>query len=112
MVRNYIPEQGDIIYIDFDPTVEHEQKGPRPALVISNKQFNEHIKMSLVCPITNNNKPHPFHIYFLTKKIKGSIMCEQLRTVDFVIRKAKFKEKIPDDILQEVVEIISSFMKI
>jgi len=105
-------KQGDIIWLDFDPQTGHEQKGRRPALVISNKTFNNFSNMAIVCPITNTNKPHPFHVK-LDKRTKttGFILCDQSRTLDINARNFEFIEKIPDDILFEVVDIISGFIE-
>ena len=66
----YIPKQGDIVYLDFNPIKGHEQKGNRPVIVISNNVFNKYTKMVVVCPITSNIKNFPTH-YNLedTKKI-------------------------------------------
>ena len=61
MVRKYIPKQGDIVMINFNPTKGHEQRGTRPAIVISNNVFNEHTKMVVLCPITSNTKDFPTH---------------------------------------------------
>ena len=55
-------EQGDIVYLDFNPQAGHEQRGRRPAVVISNNMYNRFSKMLMLCPITNTNKEHPFHI--------------------------------------------------
>ena len=55
MVR-YIPKQGDIIFLDLNQAKRHEQKGKRPAIIISNNTFNNHTKMVLACPITSNTK--------------------------------------------------------
>ena len=132
-------KQGDIIWLDFDPQTDHEQKGRRPALVISNKTFNNFSSLAIVCPIkgnnpssphslghvrastaatslrssiTNTNKNHPFHVK-LDKRIKttGVILCDQSRTLDIKARKYEFIEKIPDDILFEVIDIISGFIE-
>ena len=61
MVRKYIPRKGDIVYLDFTPTKGHEQKGYRPAIVISNDVFNKNTKMVILCPITSNEKEFPTH---------------------------------------------------
>ncbi len=58
----YIPQQGDIIYLDFDPQAGHEQKGRRPALVVSNYTYNKITRMALVCPITNTDRGFPLHV--------------------------------------------------
>ena len=57
----YIPKQGDIVYMDFNPTKGHEQKGKRPAMIISNDVFNINTKMAILCPITSNTKEFPTH---------------------------------------------------
>ena len=84
MVKKYIPKQGDIIYIDLNPTKGHEQRGTRPAIVISNNVFNTNTKMAIVCPITSNIKEFPTH-YILedTVKIKGAVLCEHIRSIDY-----------------------------
>jgi len=58
----YIPEQGDIVALTFDPQSGHEQKGRRPAIIISNKTFNQHLGLAFACPITNTKRDFPFHI--------------------------------------------------
>ena len=105
-------KQGDIIWLDFDPQTGHEQKGRRPALVVSNDTFNNFSNLAIVCPITNTNKEYPFHIK-LDKRTKttGTILCDQARTLDIKARNYKFIEKITDDILFEVKDIISGFIE-
>jgi mRNA interferase MazF len=105
-------EQGDIIYLDFDPQAGHEQKGRRPALVITNNVFNRYSKIIMVCPITNTDKSHPFHIKLdIRTKTTGVILCDQARTLDVGIRNAAFAEKAPEDIIQEAVDMVSSFIE-
>jgi len=106
-------EQGDIIWLDFDPQIGHEQRGRRPALVVSNKTFNDFSNLAIVCPITNTNKKHPFHIK-LDKRTKttGAVLSDQARTLDINARNYEFIEKVSADILWEVTDIISSFVEI
>ena len=94
MVKKYIPKQGDIVYVDFNPTKGHEQKGYRPAIVISNDTYNEYTKMAILCPITSNTKDFPTH-YILedTKKIKGAVLCEHIKSIDYSARNIKLAEK-------------------
>ena len=111
MVNNYIPHQKDIIYLDFNPTVGHEQKGRRPALVLSNYSFNKFTKMALVCPITSNMKEFPLHIKIKDRiKTQGVVMCEQIKVIDFITRNAQFKEKIDCETYEEVITVINSFI--
>ena len=105
----YIPKQGDIVYLDFNPTKGHEQKGKRPAIVVSNDVFNINTKMVMLCPITSNTKEFPTH-YKLedTKKIKGSVLCEHMRSIDYEIRKIKFIEHTSDNDLLSVIMLTTA----
>ena len=100
-------KQGSIILLG------HEQKGRRPALVVSNDDFNSFSNLAIVCPITNTNKKHPFHVK-LDKRTKttGVILSDQARSLDISSRNYKFIETIPNDILLEVVDIISGLIEL
>jgi len=105
-------KQGNILWLDFDPQIGHEQKGRRPALVISNETFNNFSKMAIVCPITNVDKNHPFHVRLNDKtKTTGVILCDQARTLDINARNYEFIEKIPEEILLEVIDIVFGFIE-
>ena len=109
MVKKYIPEQGDIIYLDFNPTKGHEQKGARPAIVISNNIFNEYTKMAFVCPITSNQKEFPTHYnLFETKKIYGAVLCEHIKSIDYETRNIKFIEKASEKDLLSVIMLTNA----
>ncbi|MHB1407683.1 MAG: type II toxin-antitoxin system PemK/MazF family toxin [Desulfitobacteriaceae bacterium] len=109
----YIPEQGDIITLEFDPQAGHEQKGRRPAMVVSNNIFNSFTKMAIVCPITNTNRGFPLHVVLDDRTITtGVILCEHVKALDILARNAAFKEKAPPDIIEEVVDILFGFIEI
>ncbi len=104
--------QGDIIWLDFNPQAGHEQKGRRPALVVSNDTFNKFSNLAIVCPITNTNKKHPFHVKLDGRtKITGVILSDQARTLDINARNYEYIETIPEDIVIEVIDIISGFIE-
>jgi len=106
-------KQGDIIWLNFDPQTGHEQRGKRPALVISNDSFNKFSRMAMVCPITNTDKNHPFHVRLTHRnQTKGVILCDQPRTLDIHARDYKWIEQVADDILSEVVDIVAGFIEI
>ena len=106
-------KQGDIIWLDFDSQSGHEQKGLRPALVVSNETFNNFSKMAIVCPITNTKKRHPFHVKLDGRtKTTGVILCDQSRTLDINARKYEYSEMLQEDILLEVIDIISGFIEV
>jgi mRNA interferase MazF len=106
-------KQGDILWLDFDPQAGHEQKGRRPALVVSNNTFNHFSNFAIVCLITNTLKTYPFHVPLDDRtKTTGAILCDQQRTLDIHSRNYDFIEVIPKDILLEVVDIISGFIEV
>lgn len=111
MVSNEVFHFGDIISLSFDPQAGHEQKGRRPAIVISNDILNEHSAMCMVCPITNTDKEHPFHIKLLdTGKTSGVILCDQAKMLDVYARNARFIEKAGTGIAEEARELVKQFL--
>ena len=93
--------------MDFDPQAGHEQKGRRPALVISNNSYNRYVRLAIVCPITNTKNNFPMHIALDERTTTtGFILCEHVKALDIYARNAELKEKLPNDILQEVLERI------
>ena len=105
----YIPRQGDIIAITFDPQSGHEQKGQRPAYVVSKDLFNRNTGLAIVCPITNTERGFPFHIPIpKDSKLTGFIMVEQVKSVDFRSRRAKRIEYSSDELLSEVLSILDA----
>ncbi|PID47463.1 MAG: mRNA-degrading endonuclease [Proteobacteria bacterium] len=106
----YIPIQGDLVVLSFDPQSGHEQKGRRPALVVSNKTFNSHLGLAYVCPITSIKRDFTFHVKIKHEKIEGFIMCEQLKFIDYNSRKIKFVERSPKDVLEQALGIVNSII--
>ena len=95
-MARYVPKQGDFVVVTFDPQSGHEQKGRRPALVVSSTLFNRHTGLAMLCPITNTRRNFPFHVTVPAgSSLTGFIMVEQIKSVDYASRKAKFVEKAP-----------------
>ena len=110
MVKNYIPKKGDLVILTFDPSAEHEQKGRRPALIISNEIFNKALGLAIACPITNTDRNFPFHVKVEAQNLKGYIMTEQIKSIDFNTRKVKFVEKVDEETLNQVLGITKSII--
>ena len=107
-MANYIPQKGDFILLTFDPQSGHEQKGRRPALVISNYLFNKHTGLAIVCPVTNSDRQIPFHLALPTSStLSGFVMVDQVKSIDFRARKAKFIETAPSELLNDVIEVLN-----
>jgi mRNA interferase MazF len=104
MVSKYIPTRGDIIKLDFDPTLGREQAGYRPALIITPKQFNQATRLALVCPITSQIKGFPLEVVLPDGLItSGVILTFQVKTIDWYERQVKYIESLPSEIMAEVI---------
>lgn len=109
MVRNYYPKQSDILFLDFNPTLGHEQKGYRPAIVISNNVFNDNTKMAMVLPISSNIKEFPtHHILKTSKKISGAVLCEHIKSIDYEARNIKYVETLNEDEFNEIIDLFNA----
>ena len=108
-MARYVPKQGDFVVVTFDPLSGHEQKGRRPALVVSKTLFNRHTGLAMLCPITNTFRGFPFHVAVPDEsKLTGCIMVEQIKSVDYASRKAKFVETAPRAVVDEVLGILDA----
>jgi len=101
--KRYVPKRGDVVWTDFNPAAEHEQKGKRPALVLSTKPFNETIKLAMAAPITSRVRDHGFEVPLSGKRIKGVVLCQQVKMIDFAARGIAFVEKAPESVVSEVL---------
>lgn len=101
-------KQGDIILIDFDPTKGREQAGYRPAVVISQTAYNKMRNMVFICSITSSTKPLRLRVLLDERThTQGDIICEQVRVIDLLTRKCKVVERLPNDLLKQVLEAVS-----
>jgi mRNA interferase MazF len=106
---DYVPRKGDLVALTFDPQSGHEQMGRRPALVVSNDMFNAHTGLAFVCPITRTQRSFPFHIAIEDNpKVKGFVMVEQVKSVDFRSRKASYIGKSSPELLAEVLSVLDA----
>jgi len=109
--KKYIPKRGDIVWTNFDPATGHEQMGKRPALVLSPTPFNKKIMLAMVAPITGRVRGHGFEVPINGKKVKGVVLCQQVKMIDFSERGIQFAEKAPEvttsDALAKVRAIVS-----
>ena len=113
MVKQYVPDQGDLIWLDLEPQSGHEQKGLRPALVLSPKSYNQKTSLAILCPITNKEKGYPFEVK-LTQKVPvtGVILSDQIKSLDWKARNAKFICKLDIDVIDEVLGKIKALIDV
>lgn len=101
MVRRYVPDAGDIVWFHFDPQAGHEQAGHRPALVISPAAYNNATDLMVCCPLTTQIKGYPFEVEISGNR-PGAALADQVKSLDWVIRKARHKGKVSTAELSEV----------
>ena|SRR3989338_5603301 len=87
MVARYIPEAGDIVWVDFSPTKGHEQSGRRPAVVISVRSYTKVSGLTTVCPITSHAKGYQNEVPVSIKQMGGGVLVDQHKTIDVFARK-------------------------
>lgn len=111
-MRRYIPRKGDFLTLSFDPQAGHEQKGRRPALVISNDLFNQHTGLAIVCPLTNTDRGFPFHLRVPGEaSLTGFVMVEQVKSIDYVMRRASFVEQAPVELVDDVQAMLDACLR-
>ena len=108
-MKSYIPNKGDYVAVTFDPQSGHEQKGRRPALVVSNTLFNEQTGLAMVCPLTTTDRRYPFHVAVTNDPhITGFVMVEQIKSIDYKTRKVTFIGRASDEVLDMVLSILDA----
>jgi mRNA interferase MazF len=101
--NRYIPGRGDIVYLDFDPTKGHEQRGHRPAFVLSPRSYNAKSSLALFMPITKQQKGYPFEVLLPPElQIQGVILADQIKCLDWKVRGVQFVESVPASVVEEV----------
>ena len=100
----YVPARGDLIWLQFDPQAGHEQAGHRPAVVISPGSYNRRVGLALCCPVTSQVKGYPFEVLLPPGLgVEGAILSDQIKSLDWRVRKARRIGNLPADVLQETV---------
>ena len=98
MVRSYVPETGDIVWLEFDPQAGREQAGRRPAVVLTPGGYNKKTSLMICCPLTTQIKGYPFEVMVEVDGVQSVILSDQVKSMDWKIRKAKYKNKIDVDV--------------
>lgn len=110
-MKRYIPRQGDFVVLTFDPQSGREQRGRRPAFVLSKLPFNRRTGMAICCPITDTKRKSPFHVAVPPgSTLTGFIMIDQVKSVDFRSRQVRFVNESDEDTLDEVLAILDAVL--
>ena len=112
MVRSYVPETGDIVWLEFDPQAGREQAGRRPAVVLTPASYNKKTSLMICCPLTTQIKGYPFEVIVEIDGIQSVILSDQVKSMDWKIRKAKYKSKVKPEVVTEVRAKAKSLLSI
>lgn len=112
MSRRYIPDRGDIVWLQYNPQAGHEQAGHRPALVVSPRSYNEKAGLALFCPITSQVKGYPFEVSLPSGgKPSGAILSDQVKSLDWRVRRATRTSKAPKETIRETLGKIRALIE-
>jgi len=111
VARRYVPARGDAVWITFNPQAGHEQAGRRPALVLSPSSYNGKVGLAILCPITSQVKGYPFEVAIPSgSKLGGVILADQVKSLDWRIRKTEFICKLPRETTSEVLDKLGALL--
>ena len=102
-MSSYVPERGDLVWLEFTPQAGTEQRGRRPALVLSPKSYNRKVGLALFCPVTSRVRGYPFEVQLPDgSAVSGVVLSDQLKSLDWISRKVKFIERASSDVIAMV----------
>lgn len=111
MARRYVPSRGDAVWITLNPQAGHEQAGRRPALVVSPASYNGKVGLAVFCPITSQVKGYPFEVTIPSGlKVGGVVLSDQVKSLDWRMRRAEFICKLSRDIVSEVIDKLGALL--
>jgi mRNA interferase MazF len=108
----YVPARGDIVWISLNPQAGHEQAGRRPAVAVSPKSYNGKVGLGLFCPITSQVKGYPFEVALPQGlPVGGVVLADQVKSLDWRVRKAEFAGRLPADARDEVLGKLGALLE-
>jgi mRNA interferase MazF len=111
MAQSYIPERGDVVWLDFNPQSGREQAGRRPAVVLSPRQYNRRSGLALLCPITSRIKNYPFEVRLPnTFDLQGVILCDQIKSLDWAARKLARHGQLDQNTMAHVIGKVQALL--
>ena len=112
MMSIYIPQRGDVVWINMHPQAGHEQAGRRPAVVLSPRSYNDKVGLALFCPVTNQVKGYPFEVIIPPGlEVTGVILSDQVKSLDWKIRNAEYYDKVPETVVVEIFKKLSTLLR-
>ena len=112
MPRAYVPDTGEVVWLEFDPQAGHEQAGHRPALVISPASYNGKTGLMVCCPMSTKIKGHPFEVVTQVDGMDCAVLSDQVKSLDWKVRHAKKKAIVSEDVLMHVRAKMKALLQI
>lgn len=111
MARRSAPDRGDVVWLDFTPQAGHEQRGQRPALVLSPVAYNKRIGLALLCPITSHAKGYPFEVPLPAGfVVNGVVLADQAKSLDWAARHTRLVSRAPAPVVAEVLAKLATLL--
>lgn len=109
--QSYVPDRGDVVWINLDPQAGREQAGRRTCLVLSPALYNGKAGLAVLCPITNQAKGYPFEVPLPDGlKTTGVVLADHIKSLDWRVRKAEFRERIPATVVRETLDMTTALL--
>ena len=112
MARAYVPDAGDVVWLEFDPQAGHEQAGHRPALVMSPSAYNSKVGLMVCCPVSSKIKGHPFEVVTQVDGVDCAVLSDQVKSLDWKVRHAKKKAVVSTDVMLHVKAKLKALLQI
>lgn len=111
VARRYVPDAGDLVWLTFDPQPGHEQRGRRPALIVSPRAYNSKARLAIACPVTSLAKGYPFEVPLPADgRVTGVVLSDHVKNLDWDARRVEFAATAPGDVLADVRERLRALL--
>ena len=111
MNEPYVPDVGDLVWLDFDPRAGHEQSSRRPAIVLTTRDYNEAASLAVVCPVTRQVTGYPFEVVLPPGSgFEGAILADHVKSIDWRVRRAEYKGRAAASVVDDLRERLRALL--
>jgi mRNA interferase MazF len=112
MPARYVPDRGDVVWLEFDPQAGHEQAGHRPAVVLSPRTYNHKSSLALFCPVTTRIKGYPFEVALPPNlALQGAVLCDQVKSLDWRARRSRLAARLPESVTDDILAKVRALLR-
>lgn len=112
MPARYVPDRGDVVWLEFDPQAGHEQAGHRPAVVLSPRIYNQKSGLALFCPVTTRIKGYPFEVVLPPDlAVQGAVLCDQVKSLDWSARRSRLAVGLPQSVIDDILAKVRALLR-